>query len=243
MSSRDVRTQLCARFESLGYEWIERHGHEDLFLDEGSGHQVAMVPWPRWGRRVDILTVLSSFPLPTGVRATAFHLDLASQASPDGTSEPGRWNATTLAQLVEAHVEPYLRTVRSAGDVLDLLLAGELRPIGSSAAKSVIQHGYYLAKWWQLHDRLDALREIAAIVAEHDRMKLERAPWGRTELAEVLWSGREMPAPPARPPWGLADQGDPRAEVWYRKTLRAVGAGSPAEDTMPQTTVPSPRTV
>lgn len=219
MSGRQARTMLCARLASLGYQRREQRGHEDVFLDLENGHRVTVVPYPRWGRRIDIVTLLSSFPLHDD-RAVAFHLDLGSQTRDDAESVPGRWRPADVSRLVEQHVVPFLDRARSPGAVLDMLLEGEIRPMGSASARTVVQHGYYLAKWWQLGDRLERLRELAHLVPGTERAEMRRAPWGRTELAEVLWYGHPLTPPPSRLPWGLGDQGDPNAEQWFR----AVGA-------------------
>src|SRR5690606_32390889 len=124
-------------------------------------HQVTLVPYPRWGRRVDILTLESSFPLPAGGRATAFKVDLSSQVHPDGVALAGRWRPEEVVSLVEKHLVPYLQRVRSTGDVLDMLLAGDVRPAGSVAPRVRVQHGYFLMKWWALADRLPAMRALA----------------------------------------------------------------------------------
>lgn len=231
MSGQHVRSALCARVESLGYRWLERVRHDDLFLDEQTGHQVTLVPWPRWGRRIDVLTVLSSFPLPSGQQARAFHLDLGSQVQPDGAAVAARWRPEEAARLVESHVVPYLQRVRSVETLLDLLMDGEIRPMGSASARTVLQHGYYLAKWWQLADRVERLREVADVLSAAERVQLQHAPWGRTELAEVMWFGRHLPTAPDRAPWGLADQGDPRAELWYQQTTSEVREEAEAAET------------
>ncbi len=215
------------RLESIGYRWVASARHDDVFLDDSSAHQATLIPWPRWTRRIDVLTVMSSFPLALGERARAFHFDLGSQVSVDGGALAGRWSAPELSRLVDDHVVPYLARATSPAAVLDMLIEGEVRPMGSGAARTVIQHGYYLAKWWQLDDRVEALRELAELVPRAQRAELEHAPWGLTELAEVLWHGRDLPAPPPRAPWGLADQGDARAERWYHEAT----AGRPRAST------------
>lgn len=215
MRGRQARSAVCARLESLGYQHVARRAHDDVFRHAETEHQVTLVPYPRWGRRVDILTLESSFPLPAGGRATAFKVDLSSQVHPDGVALAGRWRPEEVVSLVEKHLVPYLQRVRSAGDVLDMLLAGDVRPAGSVAPRVRVQHGYFLMKWWALADRLPAMRALAREVTETDRLAMSKAPWGRTELAEVLWHGRDLPAPPARLPWGPGDQGDARTEGWY----------------------------
>jgi hypothetical protein len=103
-----------------------------------------------------------------------------------------------------------------------MLIAGDIRPVGAgSSAASVLQHSYFLAKWWQLADRIPDLREVASRLPAAERVALQHAPWGRTELAEVLWFGRDLPAAPERLPWGPGDQGDPRAERWFRHASRS----------------------
>lgn len=214
MSSRQVRTSLCARIGSLGYQRREQHASEDVFIDLDNGHRVTVAAFPRWGRRIDVVTVLSSFPLFED-RALAFHLDLGSQVHPDAAAVPGRWRAAEVETLMDQHVIGYLDRARSVGAVLDMLLEGEIRPIGSGGARAIVQHGYYLTKWWQLSDRLEKLREVADLVPGTERAEMRRAPWGRTELAEVLWYGHALTPPPHRLPWGLGDQGDARAESWF----------------------------
>lgn len=217
MPGHRARTAMCAQLATLGYSQRERRGHEDVFMDLENGHQVTVIPYPRWGRRIDILTVLSSFPL-SDDRALTFHLDLGSQVRDDAAAVPGRWHANQLATLVDEHVCGYLARAHSVGDVLDMLLEGEIRPMGSGGARAVVQHGYYMAKWWQLGDRLERLREIADLIPGTERAEMRRAPWGRTEIAEVLWYGQPL-TPPSHPlPWGLGDQGDPHAESWFRAT-------------------------
>lgn len=220
MLGRKARNEVCARIEALGYQHSARRGHADLFENTETGHGVLLLPYPRWGRRIDVLTLESSFPLPRGGRATALQVDLGSQVHPDGEAVPGRWRPEEVVSLVEEHLVGYLERAGSVGEVLDMLLAGDVRPVGSGAARAVIQHGYFLTKWWRLGDRLPALREVAERVPTADRRDLSHAPWGRTELAEVLWHGLDLPEPPPRLPWGPGDQGDPRAEAWYR----AIGA-------------------
>lgn len=220
MPGHQVRTEMCARLATLGYQQRERRGHEDVFIDLDNGHQVTVVPYPRWGRRIDIFTVLSSFPL-FEQRALTFHLDLGSQIRDDAAAVPGRWRSAELVDLVDQHVVGYLDRARSVGAVLDMLLAGDIRPMGSGGARAVVQHGYYLAKWWQLRDRLERLREVADLVPGTERADMRRAPWGRTEIAEVLWYGHELTPPPHRLPWGVGDQGDPHAERWFRSTAAA----------------------
>lgn len=234
MSGQQVRSAIGARLESIGYRWLTSARHDDVFLDDRTGHQATVVPWPRWSRRVDVLTVMSSFPLPHDERARAFHLDLGSQISVDGAALAGRWGGRELIGLFEQHMMPFLARARSARDVLDMLLDGEVRPMGSSAARTVVQHGYYLAKWWGLADRLEALRSVAQLVPVAQRDELEHAPWGRTELAEVLWHGRALPEPPSRVPWGLADQGDPRAERWYQQASRLARNPEPVPESAAQ---------
>src|SRR5690606_41547784 len=112
-----------------------------------------------------------------------------------------------VVPLVETRRGPCLPRVRSAAGVLGMLLAGDVRPAGSVAPRVRVQHGYFLRKWWALGDRLPAMRALAREVTETDRLAMSKAPWGRTELAEVLWHGRDLPAPPARLPWGPGDQG------------------------------------
>lgn len=243
MSAREVRTRLSARLAGLGYEPLGSHGHEDTFVDPETGHRATVVPFPRWGRRVDVLTVESSFPLPEGGRAIAFRLDAGSQVHPEGASVPGRWGAADLERICEEVVLPYLERGRTADDVLVMLLEGEIRPAGSPAAPAVLQHGYFLAKWWQLNDRVPALRDVAEILPAAERVRLQHAPWGRTELAEVLWFGRDLPAPPDRLPWGPGDQGDPRAERWFRHAPRAMQEVAAAEGAAAPHQVQSPRTV
>lgn len=244
MSARQVRTQVCARIESLGYQRLESRGHEDHFLDPQTGHRVTLVPYPRWGRRIDVLTVESSFPMPREGRATAFRLDVGTQAHPEAQAQPGRWRPEEVLELVEAHVLPYLDRARSAEAVLDMLLAGDIRPIGSGSPRAIVQHGYYLTKWWQLADRLDWLREVAQLVPTNERADMRRAPWGRTEIAEVLWYGRDLPEPPARLPWGIADQGDPRADAWFEATGQRLDVERlPDDDAVTRGALHSPRVV
>jgi hypothetical protein len=226
MSGQQVRTAVCARLTSLGYQWRERRGHEDILMDPQNGHRLTLAPYPRWGRRIDVITLLSSFPLHDD-RATAFQLDLGSQVHPDAAAVPGRWRSAEVEQLIDEHLLGYAERARSVGDVLDMLLAGEIRPMGSAGARAVVQHGYYLAKWWQLGDRLDRLREVAYVVPATDRAEMRRAPWGRTEIAEVLWYGRDLTPPPPRLPWGPGDQGDPRAERWFRTAAAGGQARQP----------------
>lgn len=242
MSARDVRTGLGARVTALGYRQVESRGADDAFVDPETGHRAVVVPFPRWGRRIDILTVESSFPLPQGGQAIAFRLDVGSQVHPEGAAVPGRWNAQQMQRLCDDVVVPYLRRARHAHDVLDMLLEGEIRPPGSAAAPAVLQHGYFLAKWWGLADRIPALRDIAEVLPAAERVQLQHAPWGRTELAEVLWFGRELPPPPDRLPWGPGDQGDQRAERWFRSAGHYHPELAESEGLAPQQ-VQSPRTV
>jgi hypothetical protein len=216
VSARVVRTELRDRVTALGYQPLATCGHDDVFLEPMTGHRAAVVPFPRWGRRMDIISVESSFPLPLGGQAIAFRLDVGSQVHPEGASVPGRWNPQQVRTLCDDVVIPYLERVRQPRDILDMLLTGEIRPPGSAAAAAVLQHGYFLAKWWALTDRVPALREVAEVLPAAERVQLQHAPWGRTELAEVLWFDRELPPPPERLPWGPGDQGDQRAERWFR---------------------------
>lgn len=219
MARHQARTTLCAQLSANGLQQRSRGPREDAFIDLSNGHLVTVAANPGWRRRVDILTVLSSFPLFED-RALAFHLDLGSQVRDDAASVPGRWRPAEVGRLIEQHVVPFLDRARSPGDVLDLLLEGEIRPMGAAGARAVVEHGYYLAKWWQLGDRLERLREVADLVPGTERAEMRRAPWGRTQIAEVLWYGHALTPPPHRLPWGLGDQGDPQAEQWFR----AVGA-------------------
>lgn len=218
MSAREVRTLLGSRVEAVGYQRLAQSGQTDTFEDPATGHRATIVPYPRWGRRIDVLTVESNLPLPEGGRAMAFRLDVGSQVHPEGAAVPGRWTFSQVQSLCESVVLPYLERARGAGDILDLLIEGEIRPVGSAAASSVLQHGYFLAKWWQLTDRVRGLRDLAEVLPAAERVRLQHAPWGRTELAEVLWFGRDLPAAAERLPWGPGDQGDPRAERWFRQT-------------------------
>jgi len=220
VSGREVRVWLGARIEELGYQRLDQRGQEDIFVDPETGHRVTVVPYPRWGRRTDMLTVESSLPLPDGGRTVAFRLDVGSQIHPEAAAVPGRWNPQQVQELCESVVLPYLRRARSAEDILAMLLSGDLRPPGSAAASAVLQHGYFLAKWWQLHDQVPRLRDIAETLPAAERVRLQHAPWGRTELAEVLWFNRDLPPAPERLPWGPGDQGDPRAERWFRHASR-----------------------
>ncbi len=228
---------------ALGYRQLESRGEADAFVDAETGHRAAVVPFPRWGRRIDILTVESSYPLPQGGQAIAFRLDVGSQVHPEGASVPGRWNAQQMQTLCDDVVIPYLERARHPHDVLDMLLDGEVRPPGSAAAPAVLQHGYFLAKWWGLADRVCALRDVAEVLPAAERVQLQHAPWGRTELAEVLWFGRDLPEPPERLPWGPGDQGDPRAERWLRDTGRYHPELVEAEGGAAPQQVQSPRTV
>lgn len=226
MSGRQLRTALGVRLATLGYQRRQPRPHEDAYLDPENGHLATVVPFPRWGARVDILTVLSSFPLHES-RALAFHLDLGSQIHDDAASVPGRWRGADLERLLDRHVVPYLDRARSPGAVLDMLLEGEIRPMGSGRAKSIVEHGYYLAKWWNLADRIDTLRAVAELVSADARAEMSQAPWGRTELAEVLWCGHRLTPPPPRLPWGLGDQADPRAEAWFQAAASARAEAAP----------------
>lgn len=223
MSVRFLRSRVRVLIRSAGFVWAGEQQNDDRFHDPGTRHNLIVTPWPRWGRRIDGLTVTSAFPLPSGPIAPAFRLDLASQVREDGASVPAGWRPQEVEGLVEASVLPYLRQGRDPSALLDLLLDGEIRPPGSARARTVVEHGFYLALWWQLHDRIDALREIATLVPADQRSAMERAPWGRTALAEVMWHGRELPALPARAPWGLADQGDAQSDVW----LHGISGGGP----------------
>ncbi|WP_420114405.1 hypothetical protein [Pseudactinotalea sp.] len=245
MSVREVRAQFGARVQSLGYRRLDQNGHADAFEDPDSGHRATIVPFPRWGRRIDVLTVESSLPLPEGGRTIAFRLDVGSQVHPEGAAVPGRWNAAQVASLCESVILPYLDSGRTAGDILAMLVTGEIRPVGSAAATAVLQHGYFLAKWWQLTQQIQDLRDIAELLPAVDRVNLQHAPWGRTELAEVLWFGRDLPPAPQRLPWGPGDQGDPRAERWFRHASHSEQwreAASP-ESAVAQGHAQSPRAV
>lgn len=247
MTVREVRAQLGARVQSLGYQRLDQSGHTDTFEDADTGHRVTIVPFPRWGRRIDVLTVESSLPLPGGGRAIAFRLDVGSQVHPEGASVPGRWNSSQVEALCESVVLPYLDSGRTAGDILAMLVTGEIRPVGSAAASVVLQHGYFLAKWWQLCQQVQDLRDMAEVLPAVERVRLQHAPWGRTELAEVLWFGRDLPPAPHRLPWGPGDQGDPRAERWFRHASRSeqLREAAGAEAAVSQGGAPqgSPRTV
>ena len=243
VSAREVRTWLGARVAALGYQHLEAQGQNDVFADPETGHRATVVPFPRWGRRIDILTVDSSFPLPQGGRAIGFRLDVGSQVHPEGAAVPGRWNAAQVRALCEQVVEPYLGRARTAADVLEMLLDGDIRPMGSAAAPAVLQHGYFLAKWWGLGDRVPALRDVAELLPAAERVRLQHAPWGRTELAEVLWFGRELPEPPNRLPWGPGDQGDPRAERWFHHAPGSRQEAEAAEGVPSAHQAQSPRTV
>ena len=244
MSVREVRSRVRARVQSLGYRLVSQDGQTDSFEDCDSGHRATIVPFPRWGRRIDVLTVESSLPLPDGGRAIAFRLDVGSQVHPAGGSVPGRWNAQQVEGLCESVVLPYLDRGRTAGDILAMLVTGEVRPAGSAATSTVIQHGYFLVKWWQLTQQVEDLRDLAELLPAAERVRLQHAPWGRTELAEVLWFGRDLPAAPARLPWGPGDQGDLHAERWFRHASRSERLRVLAPESVTQgSTAQSPRTV
>lgn len=215
LSGAEARSEVMGRVESLGYRWHGSDRQEDAFFNPKTDHQFVLLAAPRWGRRIDIVTALSRFPSAAGTPAPAFHFDLGSQALMGLPGGVGRWDPRQVLSLIEAHLMPYLEAASSPAAILDLLLDGAVRPLGRKGPVGIVQHGYYLAKWWQLADRLPRLREAAAAVSEVDRVRLETAPWGRTELADVLWHDHELTPPPARQPWGFADVGDPRTEQWF----------------------------
>ncbi|MFV0427147.1 MAG: hypothetical protein ACK5KU_08955 [Beutenbergiaceae bacterium] len=215
MTGQKARSIVIDQIEAAGYRWYGSHENDDSFIKSRFDHRVTLTV-SRWGRRVDFLTVISSFAMPTGLVAPAFHFDLGAQMS----LTPGaaaRWAPQQVCEAVADHVVPYLRSVSSPALLLDLLLSAQLKPMARGTL-GVVQQGYYLAKWWRLNEALPMLRQRAGELDRADREKLSQAPWGRAEIAEVLLDGRDLPSSPARRPWGFGDQGDPRLERWFADT-------------------------
>ncbi|MFV0253613.1 MAG: hypothetical protein ACK5H2_09810 [Beutenbergiaceae bacterium] len=214
MTGPQARLAVVGKIEALGFRWHGSNGHDDSFVNQRTNHRLVLSVAPRWGRRVDILTAISSFPTPCQIFAPAFRFDLGTQVSPQSANIAARWSPAKVSDLVAVHLLPYLEQAHSAAAILDLLVRGEVMPMGAPGVPGVVQQGFYLAKWWQLQDQITPLGHLSAELRSAERERLAHAPWGRTELAEVLFDGRELSAAPNRIPWGFGDQGDPRAEMW-----------------------------
>lgn len=224
-----VRTRVREAITATGYVFIRPEGSSDIYFHPATEHHLELTASPRWSTRVSVITALSSFPLESGATAPAFQFHLGSQLA---LTQLPRWSGREVMTLVEALLLPYLRAATGPEAVADMLVAGDLAPSHGRGDVPLLRQGYHLARWWGLDGALARLREVAAKASDTDREVLTVAPWGTSEISEVLWGGRDLPEVPASPPAGIGDDGDARRHAWVRQAAADV-EGSEEWERMP----------